>query len=67
MRCAGSGGSGPGVLHMTRAVCWVGGRGVVRALCWMGGGKWAPRVAHDTCSLLGGEEGPGALGGGGVH
>ena len=23
----------------------------------VGGGKWAPRVAHDTCSLLGGGEG----------
>ena len=50
-----AGGSGPGVLHMTggwyvrcagwagvhmtRAVCWVGGRGAVRALCWAGGGE----------------------------
>ena len=41
------------------------GRGVVRALCWVGGGKWAGRVATDTCSLLGGGEGGGTCADGG--
>ena len=52
VRCAGwAGGSGPGVLHMTRAV-WGGTCAVLS-----GRGKRAGRVAHDTCSLLGGGEG----------
>ena len=48
MRCAGwAGGSGPGVLHMTRAVAgWGGGGWYVRCAGWAGGS--GPVALHMT-------------------
>ena len=54
--CAGQSGRGAGVEAHCVSLRDRGG-GTCAALG--GGGKWAGRVAHDTCSLLGGGEGGG--------